>query len=194
MKSSKSSLGPSAQKIIARIQKVRKAADKAARSKHRFAAYRYLRAVLRAYISISEEDLLDHLAAIAPSTLMTPVRADWHPIRLIIEATCIQPDLRMRSRWTRALEYAVADKIDPKELPRFIRAHGGIAGCADLARKIKARQKRPPLGKPSTYCPSHDSSPAKCIIATALNSSFSNSKSGSFKVPKRSESRFLIRS
>lgn len=143
MKSSIASLGPSSQKIIARIKKVKRAADKAARSGKRFAHYRYLRAVLHAYRYFEDKHLLPHLTEIAPSVLRTPVRRNSPPVRLIIDATCIQPDLRMRSRWTRALEYAVAEKIDPEDLKRFIRAHNGIAGCADLASKTKP--KRVPL-------------------------------------------------
>ncbi len=142
MKSSVASLGPSTRRIVARIQKVQQAANKAARSERRFAEYGYLRSVLRAYRFFSDNTALNHLTAIAPSELMTPVRADWHPIRIIIEASCNQPDLRMRSRWTRALEYAVAEKIEPEDLTRFIRAHGGIAGCADLAGKTRPRRRR----------------------------------------------------
>src|SRR5947207_15662670 len=53
---------PSSQrKIVARILKVRKAGDRAARSSRRFAEYRYLRAVLRAYVIFSDNDLLNHL-------------------------------------------------------------------------------------------------------------------------------------
>lgn len=140
MKTSVASLGPLAQKIIVRIQKVRKAADKAARSEHRFADYSYLRSVLRAYRYFEENRLLSHLVEIAPSMLLTPVRVNWHPLRVIIEATCIRPDLRMRSRWTRALEYALMEKIDPKELARFFRANNGIAGCADLASKTRPKR------------------------------------------------------
>ena len=160
MKLSKSSLGPTAKKIVARIQKVRKAADKAARSKHRFANYRYLRSVLSAYSFFEDNDLLPHLAEIAPSVLMTPGRG--HPLREIIEATCIQPDLRMRSRWTRALEFAVREKINPKELARFFRAHNGIAGCADL--EGKTGPKRPRSGTKK--------SPASTLFRQRLN--FSN--------------------
>lgn len=140
MKSSVASLGPSTRKIVARIKKVQKAAEKAARSKRRFADYRYLRSVLSAYRYFEDNGLLSYLTEIAPSTLLTPVRTNWHPLRVIIEATCIQPDQRIRSRWTRALEYAVAEKIDPKEMIRFIRAHNGIAGCADLASKTKPKR------------------------------------------------------
>ncbi|UGX92900.1 hypothetical protein G6321_00045955 [Bradyrhizobium barranii subsp. barranii] len=140
MKSSAASLGSSTRKIVARIEKVRRAAEKAATRKHRFADYKYLRSVLSAYSFFDNNGLLPHLIEIAPSMLITPVRANWHSLRVIIEATCIQPDQRIRSRWTRALEYAVAEKIDPKEMIRFIRAHNGIAGCADLASKTKPKR------------------------------------------------------
>ncbi|MBB4397187.1 hypothetical protein [Bradyrhizobium sp. ERR14] len=142
MKSSVASSGLSAQKVVAQIRKVRKAAEKASESDRRFADYRYLRAVLHAYRYFEGNDLLPHLLETAPSLLMTPVRADWHPLRVIIEATCLQPDLRMRSRWTRALAHVLAEDIDPQELSRFIRANNGIAGCADLASKTRRRITR----------------------------------------------------
>lgn len=150
MKSSVSSLGRSAGTIVARIQKVRRAAEKAAKRKHRFAEYKYLRSVLRAYNHFDDDELLSHLMEIAPSVLLTPVRANWNSLRVIIEASCIQPDLRMRSRWTRALEYAVREQIDPNDLARFFRAHNGVAGCADMESKIgrnragMRRKKAPP--------------------------------------------------
>jgi hypothetical protein len=140
MKSSKLSLGRSAQKIVARIQRVRKAADKAARSSRRFADYRYLRAVLRAYRYFEDQQLTTYLVETAPSLLMTPVRAGCHPLRVIIDATCIQPDLRLRSRWTRALQYICSEEVEPEDLVRFIQAHNGVAGCADLASKTTPKR------------------------------------------------------
>lgn len=137
---SETTLPSSHRKIVGRIRKLRKAGARAARSERRFADHRYLRSVLRAYEFFSDNELLSHLTVIAPSELMTPVRAGRHPIRIIIDASCNQPDLRMRSRWTRALEYALARNVSPDELPRFIRANGGIAGCADLASKIRPRK------------------------------------------------------
>ena len=144
MKSSVASLGPSTKKIIARIQKVRKAADKAARRGRRFSEYRYLRAVLRAYRYFKDQQLLTYLVETAPSLLITPVRAGCHPLRVIIDATCIQPDLRLRSRWTRALQYATTEGVEPEDLLRFIRAHNGIAGCADLASRTRIGHRTRP--------------------------------------------------
>ncbi|MBR0939244.1 hypothetical protein [Bradyrhizobium jicamae] len=136
-------LKTSEQKIVERIAKVRKAACRASESKRRFADYRYLRAVLRAYDYFLDEDLLAQLGEIAPCVLLTPVREGWHPIRIIIEATCVQPDVRVRSRWTRALEFAAARKVDPDQLPRFLQANGGIAGAADMASKTRPKRTDP---------------------------------------------------
>ncbi|MBR0795646.1 hypothetical protein JQ615_09625 [Bradyrhizobium jicamae] len=133
----------SEQKIVERIAKVRKAARRASKSKSRFADYRYLRAVLRACDYFLDEDLLSQLSEIAPSVLMTPVRKSWHPIRIIIEATCHQQTGKMRSRWTRALEFAIARKVDPDQLPKFFQANGGIAGAADMASKTRPKRAAP---------------------------------------------------
>ncbi|WP_271500881.1 hypothetical protein [Bradyrhizobium sp. CCBAU 11357] len=123
-----------------RIQKVQKAAERAAKNETRFADYRYLRSVLAAHTYFEDNNLLSHVVAIAPSMLTTPVRADSCPLRVTIDATCIQPDLRMRSRWTRALEFAVQEQIEPQALARFMSAHSGISGCADLASKPKPKK------------------------------------------------------
>lgn len=151
MKSSAASIGKSARNIIARIQKVQKAAEKAAKNERRFADYRYLRSVLAAYTYFEDNNLLPHLVAIAPSMLTTPVRADSCPLRVIIDATCIQPDLRMRSRWTRALEFAAQEQIEPQALARFMSAHSGISGCADLASKTKPKRARQKSHKPAFH-------------------------------------------
>lgn len=140
MKSSAASLGPSTQKIVARIEKVRRAAEKVAKSEKRFAQYRYLRAVLRAYNSFEKHNLLPHLIIIAPSVLRVPVRKNSCALRVIVDASSPIPDLKVRSLWTRALQYAVAEKVDPDEFLQFIRAHNGIAGCAELASKTIPRR------------------------------------------------------
>lgn len=139
MKSSHRSLLPSERKIVDRITKIRKTADRVSRNKRRFAEYRYLRAVLRGYRHLVDNELLPAMLEIAPAILTVPVRANWHPLRVIIEATMWREiDHRTRSRWTRALQYAVAREIDPDQLPRFIRANNGIAGCAELASKTRS--------------------------------------------------------
>ncbi|WP_212260467.1 hypothetical protein, partial [Bradyrhizobium liaoningense] len=124
---------------IARICKVRRTYEKTTKSKRKFANYKYLRSVLRAHNYFEENGLLEHLAEIAPSVLMTQVRSGQHSIRTIIDASCDNVDQRKRSRWTRALQYAVNKDVSPADLLRFFRANNGIAGCADLASKIQIR-------------------------------------------------------
>lgn len=140
------SLLPSERKIVRRITKVRKTADVVSRSKRRFREYRYLRSVLRAYRYLADNKLLSALMEIAPAVLMAPVRASWHPLRVLIEATMwTEIDYRTRSRWTRALEFAAAKQIEPDQLAQFFRANNGIAGCADLASKTASKTRRTKL-------------------------------------------------
>ncbi|MFK4488498.1 hypothetical protein [Bradyrhizobium sp. USDA 336] len=132
---------PTQAKIVSRIETVRKAWDRSVSRGGKFSEYKYLRAVFRAYEVFASNDLLDSLAEIAPCELMSPVRSSWHPIRTIIEATCDKQDVRMKSRWTRAMEFALTRKVASSDLLRFIRANGGIAGCADLASKLKLNRR-----------------------------------------------------
>ena len=129
--------------ISAWIGKVRRAYEKTTKIKRKFADYKYLRSVLRAHEYFKENDLLGHLSEIAPSVLMIPVRSGQHPLRTIIDASCDESDLRIRSRWTRALQHAIIRKVTPDDLARFLRANNGIAGCADLASKTSPSRRRP---------------------------------------------------
>jgi len=145
MNSKKAVITPAQAKIVSRIEKVRNAWKRSGSRGDKFREYKYLWAVFRAYKVFASEDLLDSLAEIAPYELMSPVRANWHPIRTIIEATCDKQDMRMKSRWTRAMEFALTRNVASGDLLRFIRANGGIAGCADLASKTKSKHR---LGMP----------------------------------------------
>lgn len=125
------------EKIVARIEKVRNARGRSVSRGGKLSEYNYLRGVFRAYKVFAADDVLDWLAKIAPSEFVTPVRASWHPLRTIIEATCDNQDLRIKSRWTRAMEFAPARNVASGDLLLFLHANGGIAGCADLASKLK---------------------------------------------------------
>lgn len=137
---------PSERKIVKRIIKIRETADRVSRSKRRFAQYRYLRAILRGYRYLDDHDLISALMEIAPATLMVPVRAGWHPLRVLLEATIwTEIDCKTLSRWTRALEYAAARKIAPDELTKFLRANNGIAGCADMMSMTQPKRRKEPV-------------------------------------------------
>jgi hypothetical protein len=76
----------------------------------------------------------------AARSLRLGIRRSAHPIRIIIEATSDETDIKKKSRWGRALEYAHKKAVKPKHLVTFFRAHGGISGCAAAA--CQANPKR----------------------------------------------------
>ncbi|MVT63949.1 hypothetical protein GPL21_02305 [Bradyrhizobium pachyrhizi] len=130
--------------IRARLNRVRKVAKKITRSEKRFADYRYLRAVYRAFHTLGDDNLLPILARVACQEYSIPKRAGTHPLRTIIDATVTAPiDLRTRSRWARALEWAFDQEVRPDELIWFLKANNGIAGCARLANMALPRSRRP---------------------------------------------------
>lgn len=143
MKRPHKSLLPSERKIIDQIIKVRKTADLVSRSKRRFAEYRYLKAILRAYRYLNDNELLSAMMEVAPAVLIVPVRSGWHPLRVLVEATMWKEiETKTRSRWTRALECALAQNIPSDQLPQFFRANGGVAGAADLMSKTRPKRRK----------------------------------------------------
>lgn len=130
--------------IRARIDKVRKIAKKAARSEKRFADYRYLRAVYWAFNALGDNNLLPILARVACQEFNIPKRAGTHPLRTIIDATAtVAIDIRIRSRWARALEWAFDQEVRPDELIWYLKANHGIAGCARRANMALPLYRRP---------------------------------------------------
>jgi hypothetical protein len=70
-----------------------------------------------------------------------PWRQSDHPIKRIIDATSSEPDAKKKSRWARALEYALHERVSSKRLDEFFRSNGGIAGCARSIARIRPRRK-----------------------------------------------------
>jgi hypothetical protein len=58
-----------------------------------------------------------------------------HPLRALIDVADGSLEAKTASRWTRALEYALSEDVKPAALFNFLRASGGIAGCARTASK-----------------------------------------------------------
>ncbi|UGY17992.1 hypothetical protein HAP48_0011475 [Bradyrhizobium septentrionale] len=130
--------------IRAQLDRVRKVGKKAARSEKRFADYRYLRAVYRALHNLGEDNLLPILSRVVRQEYNVPKRAGTHALRTIIDATATTAsDLRTRSRWARALEWAYDQEVRPSELIWFLKANNGIAGCARLANMGLPLYRRP---------------------------------------------------
>jgi hypothetical protein len=60
------------------------------------------------------------------------VRPITHDVDRVTEATLPNADLKQKSSWVRALEYLASEEVPTREFKRFIRANGGLAGCARL--------------------------------------------------------------
>jgi hypothetical protein len=73
-----------------------------------------------------------------------------HPIRVIIDATSTA-DLKTKSRWSRALNYARHERKIWKDLRGFLEENGGPAGCAKQFAAIKA--KKHDTGRVVYRCP-----------------------------------------
>jgi hypothetical protein len=70
-------------------------------------------------------------------------RKGMSPIRVLIEATLPEADLKQKSRWVRALEYVYSENESPSQFRKFIRTRGGVAGCARLAVNANRKRRRP---------------------------------------------------
>jgi len=125
-------------KILARVQR----ADRVRlRSRRRFASYRFLRSVFRAYLALQHDHLIHTLPDIAYQEFAVPKRKSWHPIRVILEANSRERDLKTKSKWTRALESAEQQEVSVGNLFRHFRQNGGIAGCAKHAARIYPKRR-----------------------------------------------------
>lgn len=117
------------------IHRAEKAAKRSAKSKRRYALYRYLKSVYRGYCVLEDQRLLGALKVFLAREYKISADYEWHAIRRIIEATAVVEHLRARSRWTRALEFAWNEEVRPKELIWFLGQNGGLSGCARCAAK-----------------------------------------------------------
>jgi hypothetical protein len=68
------------------------------------------------------------------------IRKNTHFIRIIIDASCDQ-DRQVKSRWTQALEYALAKKVSKSGFIEFLEKNGGPAGCAAKMAKLRKKMR-----------------------------------------------------
>ncbi|MCG2633073.1 hypothetical protein L6654_41725 [Bradyrhizobium sp. WYCCWR 13023] len=130
--------------IRMQLDRVREIGKKAAKSKRRFADYKYLKAVFAAFYAFGDANLLPILARVARDEYGVARREGCHPLRTIIDASADpKTPLRSRSRWGRALEWAFDQEVQPDGLMSFLNANHGIAGCARLANMALPLYRRP---------------------------------------------------
>lgn len=119
-------------------------ADEAAhKSTRRFAQRKYLAAVYRLYWTWNRIDDAGRLTRRAAILCKHEIKSDPHPFRILIDLTTSEPDLKLRSRWQRALRFVESQHIEPDKLLKFLRRHGGVSGCARQAAYQFPSQVRP---------------------------------------------------
>jgi hypothetical protein len=125
------------------IQPAKEAAAKLKRHAGRFEIYDVLRSIYRVYRDWKDRRIAGRSARLLASELPIVRRKGMSPIRVLIEAALPNANLKEKSRWVRALEYLSSEHVPAKEFRSFLRANGGLAGCARLAVEAGRKRARP---------------------------------------------------
>ena len=122
------------------IDDLRELERKCFAARSRFAFYDYLAAVFHFYIQLRLRNQAKASARRIAKLLGFRKQNDIHPIRVIIDATSTA-DPKTKSRWSRALRYAWAERRKWTDLDAFLRENGGPAGCADQFAATNPRER-----------------------------------------------------
>jgi hypothetical protein len=68
-------------------------------------------------------------------------RKNKSPIRIVIDATS-REGRQTKSRWTRALEYALAKGARGTAFKKFLKNNGGVNGCAQAMAKLQNKPRK----------------------------------------------------
>lgn len=109
----------------------------------RFEIYNFLEAIYRVYVSWKRQKIAKRSARTLANEANIIRRKGMNPIRVLIEAALPDADLKQKSRWVRALEYVFSESVSPSQFRKFVRTHGGLAGCARLAVNLNRKRRRP---------------------------------------------------
>lgn len=108
----------------------------------RFSFYPYLRGVYSVHLIWQEQNVVKRKCRQIAGLQRSQPRKSTHAIRVIISATMPKLPAKMASRWTRALEYALANGIPNSRLISFLKKNGGPSRCARLAARHQAEKVR----------------------------------------------------
>jgi hypothetical protein len=123
------------------VEPIFKASQQAQRETGRFKSYGCLVAVYRTYKEWKDLKISKKMARHLAKSFKTPRRKGISPVRTLIDVTFPTLDAKQKSRWSRALEFAALTKAKPEQLPKLLKNHSGIAGCARWAAKQKPNNK-----------------------------------------------------
>jgi hypothetical protein len=124
------------------VEPIFAALQKAQQQTGRFKFHDYLVAVYRTYQEWSELGISRRMTRRVVKYFEIPHRRGASPARRLIDATSPALDLKQKSRWSRALDFAASTKVTPDDLPKLFKNSSGIAGCARLATKRKPKRDR----------------------------------------------------
>ena len=125
------------------IQPAKEASARLSKRVGRFEIYSFLKSIYRVYMQWKDRRVAKRSARVLADEMNITRRKGASPIRILIEASLPGADLRQKSRWVRALEYLATEDVPAREFKKFIRAHGGLAGCARLAAHANRKRRRP---------------------------------------------------
>jgi len=137
---SKEETGTSVQAAVKRLRNAAKAM-KATRS--RYAAYTFLLEIYRCYWEWLDRGWAEKRLKSLSRKLGLHRQKNQQPFKMLIKAANCSLDAKLRSRWVRALEYALSEETHPNDLIVLFNEHGGIVGCARLAAENDPKRGAP---------------------------------------------------
>jgi hypothetical protein len=136
------------------LKQLKRVEEESFASRERFRERPYLQAVYELYCDWADDrHSKARSAQMARLNGISP-RKDSHPIRIIIDCSSPSTEERIKSRWTRALRFALAKRVPPSKLLDLLdeEGRGGLAGLASAFTKWQriqrmGRNKRSPQGR-----------------------------------------------
>ena len=125
--------------ISSKLKELKDIWTRCSTSRKKNAPYKYVAAVYELYRDLRSSGLTSKTASRISKLEGLASRADRHPIRCIVDATC-NADEKSKSRMARAIRYAHRQKWGENILDK-LKETGGITGCAkEFARKNKKKR------------------------------------------------------
>ena len=103
--------------------------------------YNYLNGVWTLYAAWKKENTRKENKRIAARLYDLKIRKNTHTIRAIIDASAKDEDPGVKSKWTRALQFAArhSQEIEEPGLVKFLEVNGGVAGCAKKGARRRSK-------------------------------------------------------
>lgn len=128
--------------LAAATRPAKEAAARLRRRIGRFESYNLLEVIYRIHRDWERRKISRRSARILARELAIARRKGMSPVRVLIEAMLSEADFKQKSRWVRALEYVHSENVPLSQFHKFMRARGGVAGCARLAAGANRKRRR----------------------------------------------------